>query len=101
MSGIVDFGAMRVDAVAGDIARLLGSLVGDDPIGWQGGLSAYESVRPLSTSELALIPAFDRSGILLGAINWLDWIYLQGRQFNDLYAVRARLEVAIHRLERL
>ncbi len=31
VSGLVDFGGMRADTVAGDIARLLGSLVADDP----------------------------------------------------------------------
>lgn len=99
VTGIVDFGAMRIDSVAGDIARLLGSLVGDDARGWQSGLLAYEQIRPLSASELSLIPVFDRSGILLGAFNWLDWIYLQGCRFSDLSAIRTRLEVAIGRLE--
>jgi Ser/Thr protein kinase RdoA (MazF antagonist) len=99
VSGIVDFGAMQVDSVAGDIARLLGSLVADDAAGWQIGLAAYESIRSLSLREHGLLPTFDRSGVLLGAINWLTWIYLEKRKFSDLRAVRSRLEAAIGRLE--
>lgn len=99
VSGIVDFGAMQVDSVSGDIARLLGSLVADDTAGWQIGLTAYESIRPLSREEHGLLKAFDRSGVLLGAINWLTWIYLQRREFSDLPAIRIRLEASISRLE--
>lgn len=99
VSGIVDFGAMQVDSVSGDIARLLGSLVADDTVGWQIGQTAYESIRPLSRGEHGLLKAFDRSGVLLGAINWLTWIYLQRREFSDLRAVRTRLEASIGRLE--
>ena len=34
VSGIVDPAAARTDTVAADISRLVGSLVGDDPRGW-------------------------------------------------------------------
>ncbi len=45
VSGLVDFGAMQPDSVAADIARLLGSLAGDDRQAWTIGLAAYESVQ--------------------------------------------------------
>ena len=48
VTGVVDFGAAAVDSVAGDLARLLGSMVNDDPEGWVQGVDAYESCRPLS-----------------------------------------------------
>ena len=34
VTGLVDFGAASIDSVAGDIARLVGSIAGDDPQIW-------------------------------------------------------------------
>lgn len=101
VSGIVDFGAMRVDNVATDIARLLGSLVGDERDGWRIGLEAYEAIRPLSEHEGKLIKAFDRSGIALSLVNWLRWIYLDRRNFEQRGAVETRFDELLPRLERL
>ncbi len=101
VSGIVDFGAMRVDNVATDVARLLGSLVGDERDGWRLGLEAYEAVRPLSEHEGKLIKAFDRSGIVLSLVNWLRWIYLDRRIFEHRAAVELRFDELLPRLERL
>ena len=98
VTGIIDFGAMRFDTVAGDIARLLGSLVQDDLAGWQSGLAAYEEVRPLSATERELVPVFDSSGVLLGAMNWLEWLFVEQRQFTNLDLVQARLAELLARL---
>jgi Ser/Thr protein kinase RdoA (MazF antagonist) len=91
VSGLVDFGAMRVESPCGDVARLLGSLVGSDPLSWERGLRAYHEVRALSPDERRLVSTFDRSGVLLGAVNWLVWIALERRQFDDPGRVLARL----------
>lgn len=99
VSGIVDFGAMKVETVAGDIARLLGSLIGDDPDAWQLGLESYQQIRPLSADELQLIPAFDQSTVLLSGISWLRWIYVQQRRFEHRATIIARLDALISRLE--
>ncbi len=101
VSGIVDFGAMRVESVAGDIARLLGSLIADDEIRRQAGLGYYTDIRRLSREEAALVEVFDKSGVLLSGLNWLDWIYVQGRQFEDRERILIRLDQAICRLELL
>jgi len=101
VSGIIDFGAMRVDNVACDVARLLGSLVGDDPTQWKVGLAAYASVRPLGDLEQRLIRAFDESTVLLSGFNWLDWICRQGRVFSDPQAVLARIDGIGQRLDAL
>jgi homoserine kinase type II len=98
VTGVVDFGAVKIDCVACDLARLLDSLVGDDRAAFAAGLAAYRSVRELSASELSLIPIFQRSTLLLGAMNWLDWIMLQGRVF-DLPRVYARLDEMLARLK--
>lgn len=101
VSGIIDFGAMRPECVSGDIARLLGSMVQDDPLMWNVGLTAYQSVRPLSDAELQLITAFDRTGVLLSGIQWIEWIYCEHRQFEDLEAIACRFDEIIKRLNYL
>jgi Ser/Thr protein kinase RdoA (MazF antagonist) len=101
VSGLVDFGGMRADTVAGDIARLLGSLVADDAAAWQIGLTAYNRYRPLSRDERHLVTAFDHSGVLLGGLEWLEWIYVERRVFSSRGAIESRLDTAIARLARL
>lgn len=101
VSAIVDFGAMRADSVAGDVARLLGSLAGDDLGGWEIGLRAYEQFRSLSDSERALVDVFDQANTLLTGLNWLEWIYLEGREFENRAGVLERLDWNLPRLARL
>lgn len=101
VTGLVDFGAMRPDNVATDIARLLGSLAGDDDSQWQRGLAAYQSIRRLSDDELELITAFDRSTVLLGGLQWLEWIYVEGREFSNPPAVLERCDEFVSRLAHL
>src|SRR5690606_34531068 len=101
VSGLVDFGAMRVETVAGDIARLLGSIARDHPRKWQTGLSAYEAIRPLAASERTLVALFDRSAVLLSCLNWIEWIYAEGRTFAALDSSAARLARTLERLELL
>ena len=101
VSGIVDFGSMRPDNVACDVARLLGSLAGDVAGDWLRGLEAYQAIRPLSPDELALVSAFDRSTVLMGGLQWLEWIYLDGRQFHNRSAVIGRMDEFLSRLVHL
>jgi Ser/Thr protein kinase RdoA (MazF antagonist) len=101
VSAFVDFGALRAENVATDVARLVGSLAGDDGPARERALAAYEAVRPLSANEARLVAAFDESGVLLSGVNWLTWIYLQGRQFADPKAVADRLDQNLARLAHL
>lgn len=101
VTGLIDFGAMRPDNVATDLARLLGSLVGDDPSRWQSGLTAYETVRLLNVSERRLVTVFDQSSVLLGGLQWLEWIYVERREFANRAAVLGRLDTILARLQHL
>lgn len=92
VSGLIDFGAMRLECRSGDLARLLGELAGEDERLWRLGLEAYEKVFPLSEDERRLVTVFDESGVLLSGMNWLRWIYLEQRRFDDRPAVIARLD---------
>jgi len=63
VTGIVDFGAMSTDIVSFDLARLLGSLVGNDLDRFMKAIDAYSEIRPLSNAERDLIPILDRCGV--------------------------------------
>ena len=91
VSGIVDYGAMAMDTVLGDVARLLGSLVGDDSDAWQHGVTAYVERNPLEVTELGLLTAFDRTNVVLGGVNWIHWLFLDNRQFENMAGVAERI----------
>jgi Ser/Thr protein kinase RdoA (MazF antagonist) len=97
VTGIIDFGAMGFDSPAGDVARLLGSMVGDDSAGWRLGLEAYEAVKPLQQNERDAIAFFDSSGVVLSAVNWVHWL------FRDSSTLPTTIDrgAALDRLERL
>jgi homoserine kinase type II len=101
VTALVDFGTLRTETVAGDIARLLGSMVGDDANAWRLGQDAYEAVRPLSADERQLLAAFDRSGVLMSGLSWLQWVFVEGRQFEHGEAILARVDANLSRLARL
>ncbi len=100
LSGLVDYGSVKRDHVAVDLARLLGSLVGDDPGAMAAGLSAYARLRPLSVEEHELVTALDETGTLLAVANWLKWLYRDGRPFEDRAAVARRLAALVERIEK-
>jgi Ser/Thr protein kinase RdoA (MazF antagonist) len=101
VSGIIDFGAMKVESPATDIARLLGSWAGDDPQLWQAGLMAYQQMRPLRDAVNRLIEVFDHSTTLLAGVNWLKWLLLEERQFDSPRRVLERLDEILERLANL
>ena len=99
VTGLIDFGSMGIDNVSCDVARLLGGLSGGDSNVWQIGLGAYASIRPLSEVELGLAEVFAQSGVLLGALNWAGWVFLEGRVFEEPQAVLGRMKALMARLE--
>ena len=100
LTGIVDYGSVKLDHVAVDLARMLGSLVEDDDDGWQIGLTAYRAVRPLTAEEEELARVLDRTGTVVGVANWLRWLYAEGRPFENRDGVAGRLGTLVTRIER-
>jgi len=92
VSGLIDFGATAIDSVAGDIARLAGSLAGDARDQWPPLIDAYHLCRPLSAEERRVIELFDAGGTLAAASNWLRWLLIDGREFPHVRAVQNQLE---------
>jgi Ser/Thr protein kinase RdoA (MazF antagonist) len=99
LTGLIDYGAVKVDLVAVDVGRMLGSLVQADGIGWQTGLRAYRRFAPFSAEEEALAHVLDETGIVLGVANWLRWLYEEYRPFADRSAVACRFAELAERLE--
>jgi homoserine kinase type II len=100
LTGLVDFGAMGVDAVAGDLARLIGEWLDGDSRLRGAALSAFECIRSLDPAEIALIDVFESSADLLIAGRWVRWHYLENRRFDDPQAVPDGLARGLKRLER-
>jgi homoserine kinase type II len=117
VTGLIDFGAMAIDTPATDIARLLGSLassrhaphaVAAPNIGaksasdhnaiWTTGLVAYTTIRPLTDQEALAARALDTSGTILAGGNWIRWIYIEGRQFDDRSKIIQRFGQIVDRM---
>jgi len=101
LSGLVDFGAMAVDSVVGDLARLIGEWLDDDQSAYQLALESYEQIRPLDPAETSLIGAFQSATALLIGERWIRWHFIEDRCFDDQQAVTQGLARSLKQLERL
>ncbi len=101
ISGLVNFGAMGVDCIAGDLARLMGEWLDDDPAARAEALNAYERVRHLETAEAGLIAAFESGSALLIGEHWIRWHYVENRRFDDPRAIAQGIDRGLERLEDL
>jgi Ser/Thr protein kinase RdoA (MazF antagonist) len=99
VAGIIDYGGLKVDHVAVDLARLLGSMVGEDGALRAAGLRAYKLLRPLSWEEETLVDILDATGTVVGLMNWIRWLYYEGRSFENPTTVGQRLADMVGRLE--
>jgi homoserine kinase type II len=112
VTGIIDFGAVDIDTPATDIARLLGSLTGepcqpfrerpmertDRSAVWRMGLAAYAATRPLSRDEWLAVDAINTANPILAGCNWIRWIYIDRRQFQNAEQILARFQRIVQQL---
>jgi homoserine kinase type II len=101
LSGLIDFGAMGIESVASDLARLIGEWFTDDCSLRTYGLEIYQRANPFDASEFALFTALEATGDLLIAGHWLSWHYLDHMRFDDPGVVGRGVERGLQRLERL
>ena len=99
VSGIVDFGALNIDTPLTDIARLVGSLVADDRESRAFACDAYSELQPLTSEDRLLIDLLDESGLIVAALNWLTWLYVDRRDMGPVDPIIKRLNEIISRLE--
>lgn len=98
VTGIIDYGGMRIDHVAQDLSRLLGSLCQGDPHLRQKGLAAYQ---PAIEHLEVLTVLLEETGTIVGIGNWLRWLVLERRAFADPARAEARLaQLVQHHLHR-
>jgi homoserine kinase type II len=95
VTGLIDYGAAKVDHVAVDLARLLGSLVPGEPDRMTAAVRAYQRIRPLPQPEL--VELLDGTGVVVGVTNWLRWLYHDGRTYPDRSAVARRVGELVRR----
>ena len=101
LSGLVDFGAMGVESVAADLARLSGEWLDGDPAARREAIASYERVRPLDPAEARLIDVFETTTALLIGERWVRWHFVENRSFDDPEAISKGLERGLMRVERL
>jgi Ser/Thr protein kinase RdoA (MazF antagonist) len=98
VTGIIDFAAAKMDHPTVDLARLLGSLIPDDPVRTAFALDVYQGMVPLSHPQL--VSLLDRTGTVVAATHWLRSLYLDWRSYPDLAVVAERLTAIVQRLIR-
>ena len=100
VTGLIDYGAVKDDHVAVDLARFLGDCVGDDDVMFTVGLDAYREAGGILDVPDELVRVLDRTGTLCGVINWLFRIEEGGCHRLDVEAVAARVKRLATRVER-
>jgi hypothetical protein len=100
VSGVIDYGSVKIDHVAGDVARLLGSWITLDQQLWDAGIRAYAEVKPLCAEERLLAAVLDRSGTTLSLATWLLWLWRDHRTFDNVSRAAGRLQWLVNRAAR-
>jgi len=94
VTGIIDFGAARLDEPLLDLVRLLGTQSPYDPQARYESLDFYCNARKeLSPSYVEpdrdilfeRFSALDHASTLLSALQWLDWLLIKQRKFAIPY----------------
>lgn len=101
VTGLIDCNAARTETPATDIARLLGSFLGDDDDRWEMAISAYREARPLSGREAQLARVLDQSTVLLSGLTWIERLFVQRLSYSNPDRVLSRLRQIVGRLQHL
>ena len=102
LTGLVDFGAMGVDSIAADLARLLGEATGGDARTRRFALEAYAEARAdgrPTAAEIDALEAFEAANAVLGGVRWVRWHFAERRRFADPAAAAGGLSRTLRRLE--
>ncbi|MEQ1904725.1 MAG: phosphotransferase [Pirellulaceae bacterium] len=99
LSGIIDYGAMRIDSVCCDWARVIASLRINGKIPWDQSFEILSQYVSLSDVDLAMIRWLSDCGTMLGVTNWIDWLFVEGREFHDRNSAIERFRVLCGQLE--
>ena len=92
LSAVIDFGAMRIDSVSCDLSRMLGSFFADEAKRIHDGLDDYSAIRQLSHVEREIVMPMNHAAVILGIINWLNWLLIEKRKFDSMEVVKSRIQ---------
>lgn len=95
VTGLIDFGGVRYDHPAQDLARLIGSYTQGHATRRQQALSCYAPISP-EVEQLSIL--LDDSGTIVSLGNWLRWLILEERLFSDQSRAITRLLQLVNRL---
>jgi homoserine kinase type II len=103
VAGRVDFGAMDVETVAADLARLNGEWLPlpDGEALRLEGVKAYLEAMPLHPNHPPIATAFEAAADVLIAERWVRWRFRERRRFDDPCAVADGIERGLARLRKL
>ncbi len=99
LSGIIDYGAMRVDSVCCDWARVIASLRIERKIPWDNSFEILRQKVGLSEVDIAMIRWLSECGTMLGVANWIEWLFVEGHEFHDRNSAIERFRVLCGQLE--
>lgn len=99
VTGIIDYGAVKPDCVAVDLARLLGSMIPDQSERMHAALGIYSAIHAVPSDVLKLASVLDRAGSVIGLTNWLRWLYLDEREYVESAGVAKRMTALLNRAE--
>ncbi|PQO42395.1 aminoglycoside phosphotransferase family protein [Blastopirellula marina] len=101
VSAMFDFGSLRKDNIALDIARLASELSTDGSVDWELAFDNIELIRPLKEAEKHLTQILDAANVLLTGLKWVQWIVIDGYSFSNPKLVEARLLHLAMRVDQL
>jgi Ser/Thr protein kinase RdoA (MazF antagonist) len=98
VTGVIDYGAMKTDHPAVDLARMLEDLADGDPDRVRVGLDAYHAAGGPVAIDPDLVSVLDRTGVMCAVIHWLrqaaeghTWDARTTERFTGLIGRLARL----------
>ncbi len=99
VSGFIDFGTVRMDEPAADLARMLGSLHPFEFDVRMEAIEAYNRRQAEPAVDPERVELLDRSGTLLTALQWMRWLILDRKKFNvDTASLFERWQIALARM---
>ncbi|MAT09598.1 MAG: hypothetical protein CMM02_01200 [Rhodopirellula sp.] len=98
VSGVIDFGALKMDSACLDLSRFLGSYRGHSDSVKAQGLEYYQRERALDRNGVELVELFDRAYVVLAGVQWLIWLGLEQRVFKQMEIVNRHLHGIAQRI---
>jgi homoserine kinase type II len=95
VTGVIDYGALKLDHPAIDLARLLGDFVDGDPERVRFGLAAYQAAGAPVQVDAELVLRLDWAGVVGAVLHWVRRVSA-GEVLND--AATRRFERLVARL---